>query len=598
MSHLRSADHEHTTLLLYVFGVAGLVHAGVVASALFEERWRPFFTWELLSLGLTLSCVILYRFLTPKAFSRLLIVLVLLCAVRWVSAWLWGAPTEIYTTTVSVLLYLPVLVGCWTLFELSRVLAITVTLTLTLCSLMGVTRAEVALSDVGEWRLAPAVLGAYLLYSLFFTTWRRHLIALYEVQGRERELNLQLQTTTNLQLASRMGAVSKLSGEVAHEFNNLLNVISPLCEHLMEELSEHERLEDVGDIQSAAERMRVLTHGLLSLTQTTRVIEEEVDLVSVIRDLDLHQESAELKSDIRSVIQLNSDHERMSVSGAKDEMTRMIELLIELARSTRTHEELTVSLSSVSASEVSPPLDEVQRGEVAFISIGQAPERSVTRAHQQVKLLTSDDIRSELKLSAAYAIALRSSGVIRVGKDQHDQITFKVYLPCLRSEERLSSLTRAKMTELPSKVSTSKPEHREEHRVAIERPHILLVDDEEMVLKVISRSLTRSGYHVTSTSSALRALELLRAEDARYDMIISDVRMPELSGPQMIEQAQKEQLPLPIHLFITGHIDDQAAASFKVSAEQVLFKPFTPKTLRARIERLLSQERSAKSPHS
>jgi CheY-like chemotaxis protein len=108
-----------------------------------------------------------------------------------------------------------------------------------------------------------------------------------------------------------------------------------------------------------------------------------------------------------------------------------------------------------------------------------------------------------------------------------------------------------------------------------------------MILKVIERGLKRIGFTVTSTTSPIEALEYLRRDSEQFTLLISDVKMPELNGPEMIQVALAEGIVLPTYLYITGYIDDQAAASFKVSKERVLFKPFTPETLRARIFQLL-----------
>ena len=180
-------------LLYYTVFVAFCVHGSMILSVFFEEAWTPFYTWEMIGLACATLCLLLYRRLGPSSFNKLLGLLIFFCATRWSYSWLMDEASEIYTTVVSILLYFPVLVACGTLSGASFILGLGISGMLSVCLLIGVTRPELTQSPIIEWRVAPALIGGYALYYLFFISWRRQLNALRDMQERERELSLTLQ---------------------------------------------------------------------------------------------------------------------------------------------------------------------------------------------------------------------------------------------------------------------------------------------------------------------------------------------------------------------------------------------------------------------
>lgn len=591
---------HNTQLLYYVFFVAVIVHGGIVLTSLFDPVWTRFYMWESIGFLGSLLGLFAWQFMTAKQRDYLLIIPVCFCICRWSFSWIYGDVSEVYTTTISILMYFPVLVGCSVLFGTHTIIGLGLSTLLSLIAWWGNMRPEIMESALSEWRICPSIIGVYLLYTLFFLTWRQHISTLQEFKERESTLHLSLQATTAHQLASRMSVASKISGEVAHEFNNLLNVISPLCSFLIDDLKNTKNAQDIKEIQTAAERMRVLSQELLSLTQTSRILQEESDLISVITKLQGDITRGQFNNLISLKFINDVQRANLKVSGSEDELIKMIELLNEHILSLKPKERITLRLNVVGASQIIPPLEEVQRGEVAVISIGHLHESSHSVNHiQHIQPLILDYAQSELGLTAAYAIALRAGGSIRVEVTDQEQVIFKIFLPTSYRQTDSITLNRAESDDLLTNRSDDLPMQSQDKAPkknlseqtfdaeVIVSPHILLIDDEQMVLKVIERGLIQKGIRVTSTISSLQALEYLREDANRYDLIISDVRMPELSGPKMIQTALAEGIKLPLYLYITGHIDDQAAASLKVSPEQVLFKPFTPRIILARVHQLL-----------
>jgi two-component system, cell cycle sensor histidine kinase and response regulator CckA len=84
-------------------------------------------------------------------------------------------------------------------------------------------------------------------------------------------------------------------------------------------------------------------------------------------------------------------------------------------------------------------------------------------------------------------------------------------------------------------------------------PHILVVDDEEAVCKFVARVLTKDGYEVDMADSGAAALEKFGA-GARFDLVVSDVRMPAMSGPQFVERLRRTETDVKV-LYLTGYND-------------------------------------------
>lgn len=114
--------------------------------------------------------------------------------------------------------------------------------------------------------------------------------------------------------------------------------------------------------------------------------------------------------------------------------------------------------------------------------------------------------------------------------------------------------------------------------------HILIVDDEQQFTKLLAQVLTPVGHHVVESSAAAEGLSFLRS--ARFDLVISDIKMPQIDGVEFLKQAQK--LPhCPPFILLTGHADlSTAVAALRLGARDYLTKPIHMDEVRARVRRI------------
>ena len=172
-----------------------------------------------------------------------------------------------------------------------------------------------------------------------------------------------------------------------------------------------------------------------------------------------------------------------------------------------------------------------------------------------------------LGLSTVYGIIKQSGGYIFADSKPGEGTTFSIYFPVHRPTAE--DAARATLDSAPVKATAKKE--------LWGTGHILLVEDEDMVRAVAERALTRQGYSVVAASEGEEALGLLAEQadkEEQFDMIVSDVVMPNMDGPTMARHVRKNYPDLPI-LFMSGYAEEQLRKSIDLDKVNFLPKPFS-----------------------
>jgi two-component system cell cycle sensor histidine kinase/response regulator CckA len=179
-----------------------------------------------------------------------------------------------------------------------------------------------------------------------------------------------------------------------------------------------------------------------------------------------------------------------------------------------------------------------------------------------------------LGLATVYGIVKQSGGYVWAYSELGQGTTFKVYLP-LDSESAPTTTTPAALIQASGET-------------------ILLVEDEPAVRHMTSRVLQEYGYGVTEASGGHQALGILERSDGGIDLLITDVIMSGMDGPELARRAAELVPELPV-LFISGYTDDEMVRRGLLQAGQpFLQKPFTPEALASEVAELL-KTRTARS---
>jgi two-component system cell cycle sensor histidine kinase/response regulator CckA len=389
-----------------------------------------------------------------------------------------------------------------------------------------------------------------------------------------RDISQRAALEEQLQHTQKLEVVGRLAGGIAHDFNNLLMVIGANAEFVLSDDSDLvAKREAAVEIQETTKRAAALTKQLLSFSRREETRPVNIDPNDVVRHVErmlirLLQHSARVQTDLTDVpaavhidpSQLEQALLNLAVN-ARDAMP--IGGLLRL----RTRTEHITERTLMERGTLAP-------GDYVAISIeddgaGMSPE---VRSRIFEPFFTTKPIGSGTGLGLAMVLGVvqQSGGQVHVRTAPGAGTTITLYLPAASSAEKRES-TR------PS-AATLRGSGR-----------ILVVDDEEGVRTVVQRLLRRIGYEVDAVADVDTALALLAVQPLRFDLVLSDILMPEKTGLQLAEEIIAANMPVAIVL-MTGFAD---SATVREATEThqlpVLRKPFEVDQLATVVEDALTR---------
>jgi signal transduction histidine kinase len=373
--------------------------------------------------------------------------------------------------------------------------------------------------------------------------------------------------------AQKMEAVGRLAGGVAHDFNNLLTVITGYSDMLLasRDLKEAQRTA-LEEIRRSAERGGALTHQLLSFSRRQplearlvrvndllmqmermlrRLIGEDIELVAIAA---ASQDAVEVDPGRIEQVIMNL------VVNARDAMPNGGKLTIETG---------TVQLSeNFSAQQLGVPPGSYVTLSVTDTGIGMD---EATQSHMFEPIFTTKNPGrgTGLGLATAYGIIRQSGGAIQILSELGKGTTARIYLP----------LAKAALPSSADKAAHAGP------LTGVET--ILLVEDEARVRKLIVDVLTARGYRVLEATRGEEALRLSRTHQGQIDLMVVDVVMPEISGPELVRQISPQR-PGTHVLYISGYTDEAIVHhGIPETGAAFLQKPFLPDALARKVREVL-----------
>jgi len=414
---------------------------------------------------------------------------------------------------------------------------------------------------------------------------RIHVAAQWILQRRRREESATvIEVTTDVTAQrlieervrqnERMDVVGQLAGGVAHEANNQMTVVLGASSFLLgrSDLPETAR-QDLEYIREAAERTAAITGQLLAFSRRQVVQTRVFELDDAIQGLEgvLRRalgERSTLVLQLRAGSRVNADPGQLSqvllnlVLNSRDAMPLGGRLTIETFVT-----ELTESYAK------QRPGVAIRPGSYAVVAVtdsghGMGPE---TLGHLFEPFYTTKPIGkgTGLGLATVYGIVKQSQGHVWAYSELGVGTTFKVYLPL-----DASSVAPTPLAEPPARATGET---------------VLLVEDEPAVRIMTSRALQEFGYGVIEASGGHQALGVLERKDTPIDLLITDVILPGMDGPELARRAAELTPDLPV-LFISGYTDAEIVRRGLLQEGQpFLQKPFTPEALAVQVTGLLKQ---------
>lgn len=375
--------------------------------------------------------------------------------------------------------------------------------------------------------------------------------------------------------AQKMEAVGRLAGGIAHDFNNLLTAIIGYSDLVLDALGEgHGARRDAEEILRAAERAGGLTRQLLAFSRRQVLQPEPVDLNAIVADIDrmmrrLIGENIEVVTlqdgELRPIVADPGQIEQVLVNlvvNARDAMPNGGRLEIETANHVVQKDRLTDSgvvragaYALLRVSDTGIGMDEETRLQIF------EPFFTTKEAHQG----------TGLGLATVYGIVSQSGGQIDVDSMPGAGTTFTIYFPVARAG--------SEQDDAPSETPRTGG-----------RETILLVEDAAPVRRLVQRTLEKNGYQVLVAESATGALRHCSRHDGAIDLILSDVVLPRIPGPEIVQRARELRPGIRV-LFMSGFTDDTLSRyGLDASRDSLIEKPFTPAAVLARVRAALDAD--------
>ncbi len=378
-----------------------------------------------------------------------------------------------------------------------------------------------------------------------------------------------------LRRAQKMEAVGQLAAGVAHNFNNLLQVTMGYTD-VLSDLRRDSEMDQTAifEIRKATERGAALTRQLMALGRRHEPRIARIgfdDTVGALRDM-LHRvvrEDTELRLGLQSggaaVLIDPSDLEQVVINlviNARDALPSGGAIRIDSAR-------WQVTAANRPAGESVPP-GEYVRLSVADNGVGMTPE---VESHLFEPFFTTKEVGqgTGLGLAFVHGVAKHSGGFTSVETAPGKGTTISVYLPVAPA----AAVPVAKPAVVPVAAQAS--------RAAT----ILLVEDENGVRSTTERILKRAGYRVLAAANAAEATALFDVHGDGLDLLLTDVVMPGMHGPELAARLAAIRPNLPV-IFVSGHIDSMPSLPVVSARAKFVAKPFTSATLVQAVEGLLS----------
>jgi len=369
--------------------------------------------------------------------------------------------------------------------------------------------------------------------------------------------------------------VGRLAGGIAHDFNNILVVIlshARLLERDLQAAGLPELAEQSGEIRTAGDRAAALTRQLLTFSRGQPTRPRPMDLVELLESL-----GSLLSRLIGEHIDFELDLPQGPITVQADR-SQIEQLIINLAANARdalrSGGELRIELRS-HAHEKSAALPRLESGSYAAIRVVDNGEgmnhEQRARAFDPFYTTKPPGSGSGLGLATVHAVAEQCGGGAYIESTLGEGTTVLVLLP----------LCSAEPVTMEQRPQASGPLEGGET--------ILIAEDEDGIRKLMSNVFKQYGYHILSAANGAEALEIARSYDSNIDLVITDIVMPRLSGPDFVKQLQ-EFRPGTKVIFMSGYARDWSVTEAGVDDDaEIVDKPFDPDDLLAVARKLLDR---------
>ena len=388
-----------------------------------------------------------------------------------------------------------------------------------------------------------------------------------------RDLTERRRLEEQLRQSQKMEAVGTLAGGIAHEFNNALSAIIGYADLTQQDLEPRSRAwSNVQAVLQAGYRSKDLVQQILTFSRPSESKAEPIDIAWVIQDaLKLLRPTLPTTIEIRQQIEPNLGRVLANVGQLQQVLMNLCGNAEYAMRQMGGVLEISADVVEVDAA-IAALHPALQPGPHVRVTVsdtgGGMPPEVVERVFEPFYTTKGVGEGTGMGLAIVHGIVMSHGGAITVESTLNQGTVFNLYLPATTHEPE-ALVERPELT-LPQGAG-----------------RLILVDDEEALALLGKQQLERQGYEVEAYTSSVRALDAVRAEPERFDLVITDQTMPEMTGVTLATELRHLRPDLPI-ILCTGFshvVNAESAAALGVDA--FVMKPIVLHELLDTIQRVL-----------
>lgn len=389
-----------------------------------------------------------------------------------------------------------------------------------------------------------------------------------------------------LRQAQKLEAMGHMAGAIAHDFNNILTVIRSATELLRttpEPTQSPALTEYFAELGTAVDRAARLTASLLSVGHGQHSVPRLLSAATLLRES--HELLQRLVPD-RCTLKLQLTGEQGQIWADKSELLQILaNLVMNAADSMPDGGSIVIECGMEQLVEPwTHRFGSLPPGSYVTISVsdGGVGIQPAALEHIFEPFFTTKPQAegAGLGLATVWGIVQQAQGSITLDSVKDRGSRFTIYWPHHQTPAHASSIPRSAV-------------HADSRAAALRSggtspaQTVLVVDDEAAVLRLTTRLLERAGYRVLAAPSGAEALKLLKERRRAVQLVVSDVRMPEMGGVELVSQLLAAGIDLPV-LFMSGQLDAPLPTNWpRTMPRRFLAKPFTLEQFLPAIEQLL-----------
>jgi PAS domain S-box-containing protein len=392
----------------------------------------------------------------------------------------------------------------------------------------------------------------------------------------KRDVTQEVLLEKKLRQAQKMEAIGTLAGGIAHDFNNILAAIMGFAEISQLSLPEDNTVRlHLDEVLKASYRAKSLVNQILTFSRQKECETKPIRIAVIVKEA-IKMLRATLPSTIKIVQAVDT-----STGAIVADPTQIHQIMMNLCTNAAHAMEksggtLTVSLRDIYFNQEmaihSPDLQEGEYVELIVKDSGHGIEPQILERIFDPYFTTKELGKGTgMGLSVVHGIVKTYNGAVTVKSEEGRGTTFQILIPKAKGRE----------------------DHQrgKQKKISAGSERILFVDDEKILVDIAKKMLEKIGYRVTTRTSSVEALEAFKARPLDYDLLVTDMTMPNMTGDQLAEEIMKIRPGLPV-ILCTGYsamITPETAVGKGI--QQLLEKPLSIKELSASIRMVLDNKK-------